>query len=186
MKSTLPITGMYKLIYCTGCGNQSRTACCGLAGANVRGLWGAWWARSVRQQFKQFCKCGVGAGWLSIAMAYRLKLTHAQSSAGDRIIQRSVLVSVSAEALFQGEKAPRWRARPDAMTPCHWVERIDESRTSSRFCGFRPPMAGFQWPLPIAFETACGPLGPENLSWWKIRLFADSAPTHTTRTTQQL
>jgi hypothetical protein len=35
-------------------------------------------------------------------------------------------------------------------------------------------------------ETACGPLGTEDISWQKTRLFADLVSAHTTRTTQQL
>jgi hypothetical protein len=39
---------------------------------------------------------------------------------------------------------------------------------------------------PRAFETACGPLGPEDVSWRKIRLLADLALVLTSWTTQQL
>ncbi len=55
---------------------------------------------------------------------------------------------------------------------------------SGMSCGFRQPKAGFRrwtyqhWCLPRAFETVCGPLGPEDTAWWKIRLLADSVPAH--------
>ncbi len=39
--------------------------------------------------------------------------------------------------------------------------------------------------LPNAFETACDPLDPVDISFWKICLPEDSTPTHATRTTRQ-
>ncbi len=58
------------------------------------------------------------------------------------------------------------------------------SGMSGRSCGFRPLVVCFCWQKclcqhrPRAVETACGPLGPEDISWWKIHLLTDSAPTH--------
>ncbi len=54
--------------------------------------------------------------------------------------------------------------------------RRDPSRMSSRYSGFKPPKTGLCWEmcqqrrLPIAFETACIPQGPEDVSWQKIYL----------------
>ncbi len=62
---------------------------------------------------------------------------------------------------------------------------------SSRSYRFMPLMPGFRWQtcqprhLPRAFETACCPLGPKDIFWWKICFSAESALAHTARTTQQ-
>jgi hypothetical protein len=64
-------------------------------------------------------------------------------------------------------------------TWCHskGMERNNVSRMSGKSCIFRPSIAGFcRWtsqrqPLPIAFKTACGPLGPEDISWQKKCFF---------------
>jgi hypothetical protein len=55
-----------------------------------------------------------------------------------------------------------------------WGGRSDPSRMGGRYCGFRLLKASFRQQtyqcryLPRAFETACGRLGPEGTSWWKI------------------
>jgi hypothetical protein len=72
------------------------------------------------------------------------------------------------------------------------AKRSDLNGMSGRFSGFRLSLAGFRWQmcrcqrLLSAFETAFGPLGPEDLSWQKIRLSADSAPACTAETAQLL
>ncbi len=69
-------------------------------------------------------------------------------------------------------------------------EAILQSGMSGRYCGLSLGMVSFRrrmcqiQSLPRAFETACIPLGPEDLSWWKTYLSVDSAPVHTARTTQ--
>jgi hypothetical protein len=55
---------------------------------------------------------------------------------------------------------------------------------SSRYRGFKPPKTslcrgmGQRRRLPIAFETACIPLGPEDVSWQKIYLSGFSIDSH--------
>ncbi len=55
-----------------------------------------------------------------------------------------------------------------------WGGRRDPSGMSGGYCGFRLLKASFRQQtyqcryLPRAFETACGRLGPEGTSWWKI------------------
>ncbi len=85
------------------------------------------------------------------------------------------------------------------------AERSDHIRMISRYNGIRSPIAGFCWQtcqhqhLSRVFETACSPLGPEDVSWqkicplgpedvsWqKISLSANPAPTHITRTAQRV
>ncbi len=52
-------------------------------------------------------------------------------------------------------------------------KKSDPSRMSGRYCGLRLPMVGFRQRmcqrqrLSRAFETACIPPGPEDVSQWK-------------------
>jgi hypothetical protein len=103
----------------------------------------------------------------------------AQISARDSNIGRFGRTSATVKQLCGPDAIGRGR-----MKQCEWNE--------GSFCRFRPPIAIFYQEtgqcqcLSRAFETACGPLGPEDISWWKIPLLADSALAHTARTTQQL
>ncbi len=72
------------------------------------------------------------------------------------------------------------------------MESSDGSEMSRRFSGFTLPMTSFHQQmcqrccLPRVFEVAFGPLGPKDISWWKILLLPDSVPAYTTKTTQRL
>jgi hypothetical protein len=64
---------------------------------------------------------------------------------------------------------------PDTMAKGQ--QEVIHGGMSGRFCGFRAQLAGFcqlkcqRQCLPSAFETACGPLGTEDISWKKIMSF---------------
>jgi hypothetical protein len=68
------------------------------------------------------------------------------------------------------------------------MEKSDASGMSGRYCGFRLPMVRShrrtcqRQCVPRVFETACIPLGPEDISWWKICLSTDVATVHTAKT----
>ncbi len=64
------------------------------------------------------------------------------------------------------------------------AKRSDTGRMSSRHCRFWQPITSFCWwtsqrrHLPTAFQTACIPLGLEDVSWQKICLSVDSTPSN--------
>jgi hypothetical protein len=64
------------------------------------------------------------------------------------------------------------------------MKKLLNDGVDPRSCGFPPRIAGYHLqtgqrrPPLRTYETACGPLGTENVSWQKIGLSADSAPDH--------
>jgi hypothetical protein len=78
------------------------------------------------------------------------------------------------------------------LTLGEMAKRSDMGGMRGRFGIFCLSPEGFHrqmswcWHLPSSSWMAFGPVGPEDLSWWKIRLAADSALACNAKTTQRL
>jgi hypothetical protein len=113
-----------------------------------------------------------------------------QSSGQDQTIWRFSSASAGAKTWFS-----LWKS----LLTIVWTrlfgkgaKRSDASGMSGSSCRFSPPKAGVCQRtyhcrcLPRAFETACGPLGQDDISWWEIHIAADSALAYTAKTAQWL
>ncbi len=72
------------------------------------------------------------------------------------------------------------------------AKKGDTNRMSGRSCKFWLPIASLRWRmgqfrrLLKAFDTGCGPLGPEDISWRKHVFQRIQRHPHTARTAQRL
>ncbi len=135
------------------------------------GCEGARWAKSTKRWSKRWCTWGMWVGTSSVAMEIPCRQLIAQSSTGDSTIHDLRGPQQQQEPGFQCEKAAK-----GGLDLMPWLRGRKKRGgwNESRSGGFRPLTAGFcrrtgqHRHLPAAFETACGPLGPEDVSRWKI------------------